>query len=103
MDELIIPASYFYLLYLYVFNDFQIGSLQKIHKFIFFIFQNRAGELIGMNDQDFPDTSVIQLHIGTDLCASAIRFMIGINNSTSYLSRLFSKFPKICNGVSALR
>ncbi len=45
MDELIIPASYFYLLYLYVFNDFQIGSLQKIHKFIFFIFQNRAGEL----------------------------------------------------------
>ena len=67
MDELIIPASYFYLLYLYVFNDFQIGSLQKIHKFIFFIFQ------------------------------------IGINNSTSYLSRLFSKFPKICNGVSALR
>lgn len=35
MDELIIPASYFYLLYLYVFNDFQIGSLQKIHKFIF--------------------------------------------------------------------
>ena len=68
MDELIIPASYFYLLYLYVFNDFQIGSLQKIHKFIFFIFQNRAGELIGMNDQDFPDTSVIQLHIGTDLC-----------------------------------
>lgn len=56
MDELIIPASYFYLLYLYVFNDFQIGSLQKIHKF-----------------------------------------------TTSYLSRLFSKFPKICNGVSALR
>ena len=50
MDELIIPASYFYLLYLYVFNDFQIGSLQKIHKFIFFIFQNRAGELIGMNE-----------------------------------------------------
>ena len=98
MDELIIPASYFYLLYLYVFNDFQIGSLQKIHKFIFFIFQNRAGELIGMNDQDFPDTCTL-----VPICASAIRFMIGINNSTSYLSRLFSKFPKICNGVSALR
>ena len=54
MDELIIPASYFYLLYLYVFNDFQIGSLQKIHKFIFFIFQNRAGELIGMNALTIP-------------------------------------------------
>ena len=66
MDELIIPASYFYLLYLYVFNDFTIGSLQKIHKFIFFIFFFFLREIIGMNDQDLTDTFVIQLHIGTD-------------------------------------
>ena len=46
----------------------KFANEKQILEKAFFIFQNRAGELIGMNDQDFPDTSVIQLHIGTDLC-----------------------------------
>lgn len=62
-----IDYSCFSEIFLNILDDFQIWSLQEIYKFVFIIFLNGTGVFVGMNDQYFPDASVIQFHVGSDL------------------------------------